>query len=485
MRLLLVISLALGGVAGLSAAGAATLEEAQQAYQAQHWEEAARILQQLTLDEDGAILLALALYRQQDFDAALPRIQEALQTAPDHLDLNRAQAEILIADRQWDQARNAIGKLQDLGAADEAAFHLARIDAAEGNIRSAEAGYRRLLTAADPALAQRAGAELVEMLQVAGNHRQAYRYAAQSSARDPDSFLSHRFEKIRPGSTEPARPLRYGYGYRVEYDDNVALLPDNFFVFGNTDDDDIRHVLHGDLIYRKPLGQHFSFFAEGHLSQSIHHDNSRFNLTRASAVAGVGQSWQRWGWRLPLEYRHDRFDGDAFSSTAVVTPGIYLKLAGELFLHFYGRYEDHDFDQVITTFDDRSGDTEAYGVLLSGRISPRWGLRSFVEHNDIDTDGSNWVREELRAYAFADYQLSPAWRIGFGARYVDADFDNLIVPFIQSRDDEGWDYYASINYRFRNQWRVRAQLTVVDHDSTLPLYEYDRNVLSFGISRDF
>ena len=120
-----------------------------------------------------------------------------------------------------------------------------------------------------------------------------------------------------------------------------------------------------------------------------------------------------------------------------------------------------------------------------GTIGERWFLRIVGETDEVDADGDNWDRDEWRAYAMAEFSPAPNWTLGVGYRYQEADFDNLHDVFLQQRRDENSEAFASLNYRFKRRWEIRGQVTFVDQKSTLEVYDFERTVLSLGISYDF
>ena len=280
--------------------------------------------------------------------------------------------------------------------------------------------------------------------------------------------------------------LKSAPGYRLDYDDNVALYPDDEAFFpGNADEEDFRHVLFGDLWYRKGFGKNLRFFSELHASHSIHQDYSEYDLTRINVVAGLGGSYAHWGWRVPVEYTHDRFDGETYRDTWAATPGFYIHLPGGLQSHFYGRFREDDYDFSPSPSEDRSGETTGAGLLLVGALSDHWFVRIFGESDEIDADGRNWDRDEWRAYAQVEYSPTPAWTLGAGYGYQEAEFENIHDVFLQPREDETSKTFASLTYRFARRWLIRAQVTFVDQESTLPVYTYDRTVISLGVNIDF
>jgi len=461
-------------------------DQAQQAFERQHWEEVETQLADHQANSREQRMLALARFQLQNFDLALPGVKSVLGEFPDDLDLNRALLVMLVGLDQNEQARQHLAQLESLGDTDFANFYRARMLAQEGDVGTAETLLRSLLDAPDADLAQQAADALIELLQNAGRHREIHPVAEQALARDPDSFSAYRFEQYTRLDQSASRSYDVSVGYRLEYDDNVALLPgQQGLIFGNPDEEDFRHVLFADLLYRRALVGGLNLFAEGHFSHSIHQDLSEFDFTRLNFLAGLGGSHSTWGWRVPVEFSHDRFDGNSFRDTWSVTPGAYLRVSTGLHTHLYLRFRSEDYERSVSVSEDRSGETTGVGLLLVGTMGDRWRLRVFAESDDIDADGRNWKREEWRVHAFAEFSPAPDWSIGAGFRYQEADFDEIHDVFLLQRKDETSQVFASLSHRFREHWQFRVQLAVVEQQSSLQTYEYERTVLNVGFSRDF
>lgn len=459
---------------------------AQQAFDREHWEEVTELLKNQQVNACNNRLAALALFHSNQYDTALPQVQSLLNSLPNDPELNRAALAMLTALGREDDARASATTLHSLGDSDFANLYTARIEQQAGNSDTAESLLRDLLAASDAALAQAAASDLIALLQSQGRYREIPAVASQAYDRNPDSFSAYRFEQYSLENQRALRSFEISAGYRLDYDDNVALYPDDqALFFGNEDQEDFRNVFFGDLWYRRSLGRNLRFFSEVHASQSIHLDYSEYDLTRINVVAGLGGSYARWGWRLPLEYTHDRFDGDAYNNYWAATPGIYFHLPGGLQSHFYGRFREDDYEQSLFPSEDRSGDTSGGGVLLVGALNEQWFVRVFAESDAIDTDGRNWDRDEWRAVAQVEYSPAAAWTLGAGYGYQEADFDNIHDVFLAERHDETSEIFASVTWRFARKWLARAQVTFMDQDSTLPVYTFDRTVISLGVNRDF
>lgn len=471
---------------GVSLAQSECAEEAEQAFERQHWEAVEGLLADRQDNACEQRILALARFHLHDFESALPRVLSLLEKFPDDLDLNRASLVMLTVLMRTEEAHRQVARLQSMGDSDFASLYQARLLVQEGDAEGAEALLHDLLEAPDAALAQEAAEQLIVLLQGSARYREVPPIAGQALARDPESFRAYWFEQFTLENQRALRPYDISLGYRIDYDDNVALLPDQQgLIFGNPDEDDYRHVLFADLLYRRVLNRHLMLFAEGHFSHSAHQDLSEFDFTRVNLLAGLGGSSSGWGWRVPVEFGHDRFDGSSFRDTWAVTPGAYLNVWGGLASHLYLRYRSEDYERSVSLSEDRSGETVGGGVLLAGKLGERWFLRLFAEADDVDADGRNWDREEWRVHTQAEFSPVPSWSIGAGFQYQEADFDEVHDVFLVRRSDETSQAFASLSYWFRERWQLRAQVTFAEQQSNLQIYDYDRTVVSLGISRDF
>ncbi len=459
-------------------------QQARKAAAVQDWLTVITLLESSPAGAERNRLLGLAYYQERDLERAQPLLRQAAELNPADQAVNLALLETLLAKSDYAAAAAWLERIPD-SSKDIYRLYRARIATATGELTEAQAIYQRLLQSQDRSIAQEAAAEYIQILQQNGDQQQAYNVAQQALRGDSDSFLSYRFAQVEAPSGGTDSTWAFSAGYRFEYDDNVALLPDQLLPAGNQDEDDFRHVLTADAIYQLALPNHWLLFGEARGSQSLHHQASEFDFTRLNALLGTGQAFDHWGWRLPAEISHDRFDGDGFSTTFTVTPGAYLRVAKNFYTHLYGRYASSDFEQVSFPEDDRSAEILGGGLLLSGHLSQRWSVRGIVEYLDYDADGSNWDRSEQQVYLYTEYGLTTDWSVGAGARYTEIDFDNLNIPFLAVRQDESWEYFLSSTYQVATGWYLRAQLSLVDHQSNIAAFDYDRLVTSLGLSWRF
>jgi len=451
-----------------------------EAYQQQNWELAIRRLESQKAEAGAMRMLALSYFRMLDFDRALPALREALLISPDDKELNSALLEVLLAERLYPEAASVSKHLENLGASDLAMLGQARIELAQGDRRLAKDQLRDLVDQGNLEVSTRAADLLIEMLYQDEQFEQAYEVAQTAMQRYPDSALAFRFSWIRP--PQPSGPgFSADLGYRIAYAANVTF-PDETVA---SNKEDFRHVLMADLLYERPFGNDWAFYAQGHFLQSFYHDLDEFNQTRIAGAVAIGQTNRKIGWRFPVEVSYDRIDGDSFRTSLITRPGFYIQFGNSFFSHFYARLQSDDYNLFRYAEEDRSGDVSGAGVLVVGQVSPRFHLRTYIEFNHYDTDGSHWKRDEIVAFAFGEFEFIPNWVAGFAFRYQDEDYDNARPIFEERQHDKSKEFYLTLNHEFAEKWRWRGQISLIDHQSNIPIFDYDRNVYSFSIIRDF
>lgn len=450
-----------------------------EAYQDQNWQVAIGQLASQK-DEPGAMrLLALSYYQSFDFEQALPALNQALLLTPDDIELNSALLDVLLAGQMNAEAVEVAAHLDQLGATGIAMFGQARVELLDGDRSLAKEQLHSLVDEADPELAARAADVLVEALYADHEYDWAHEVAQTIIQRNPDSPIAYRFSWFSPENPTPPG-FRTDLGYRFEYDDNVTV-PDTDFASG---EDDYRHVLMADVLYEHPFADNWSFYAQGHFLQTLHQEFDQFDLTRISVSAAIGRTGVKTGWRLPLEIEHDRLDGNSFRTSLAALPGFYIQL-GDYFSHFYARLQTDDYEIVYFPEDDKSGDVFGGGLLFVGQVSTRFKIHSYLEYKRHNTDGLNWQRDEIVVFAYGEFDISPKWIAGLALRYQQEDFDNTRKIFAEPQKNESKEIYLNLTHQFTRKWRWRGQISMVNHESNIAVFDFERNIYSFSVVREF
>lgn len=432
---------------------------------------------------DQRTYLGLSLFQLQHYGEAVLYLETALAADPENLRLRRALAQALFETGQMPAALAVLQPLVSDGDID-AMILSGQIYLAQGDIRQARSVFEQALrSTSDPHKLQQINLGLAPIYRTQGDRTVVTDIRSRMSEIDPENPAAKDFAEI--GSLDQAgRPFRLELGYRMEYDSNVGAYPGGAVEGVPSDESDWRNVLFGDALGHVPLGRGFTLYGEAHLRGGAHHTEDQYDYFDQTWVASLGWSSVRgYGFRLPVEYSDLDMDNGVGRSLWAVSPGFVWNPNNDISTYFYARFENMDYDGFSSPSEDRSGDADRYGasvVWLSN--SGRTSLRGTLEFGSDDTDGRNWQRDVQHFYVRADHKLDDRWSIDGGLEFYNYDFDNVHDLFLTTREDDLWSLFASLNYQLSQDWKLTLSGAMFESDSNIDLYEYDRYVISAGVT---
>jgi hypothetical protein len=142
--------------------------------------------------------------------------------------------------------------------------------------------------------------------------------------------------------------------------------------------------------------------------------------------------------------------------------------------------------------DDREGWYKWAGATLGQyffdqKLAIKGGAGYF--HFDTDDDADRFAHEGPDLFLGG---VAQAWQNGsVFARvgYRKYDFEGLEPGFPDPRDEDEWRYTLGFQHNFTSgvldKWALTGNWTHTDNDSNVPIYDYDRDQISLGLSRNF
>jgi tetratricopeptide (TPR) repeat protein len=413
-------------------------------------------------------------------DAVIP-LRTALEQAPDERRIRLMLARSLFHTDQLNEARDVLSTLDHRDTS--ASVLRAQIALAAGDYVLAQAEMEQVLAAGpDSSELEAAALVLAPMYERQGKTEQIHSLYNRVRLAAPGSFTTAWLEQLTASAGDRQRPWRVEMGYRLEHDSNVPSAPQNqTFFTGPSRRSDLRNVIYADVLGQHQLGNGFSLFGGAHLNYGAHDKLDELDYLHQNWVGALGWSNNRIGVRMPIEYRHLSVDGHTRSDAWSLAPGVVLKTSENITNYFYIRAEKRDYDDINRKTEDRSGDALLAGasIFIDG---DKTDWRAIAEYGQEDADGSNWERDVFHLYMKADHQLTPKWSLSGGAEYRNNDHDNLHDLFLKRRDDDVISIFAYLNYLISKDWEASLGALVLDSDSNISQYDYDREVISLGVT---
>lgn len=294
------------------------------------------------------------------------------------------------------------------------------------------------------------------------------------------------------GAPAGARPRRWAFWQRGfgGYDTNAIALGDDTQV---PTGDRRRDAWFGGLAaggwYRIDLSDAFDVVLSADGSRTVYNEIARANTDEARV--GVGADWrasERIAAHVEVTLDHTEFGYDPFETGLTVAPSVAVEETGWLTGRVEYRYVTREVSQAFGPVLDPDGHATSVAARQTARV-PGTELRLdlLYEHVWNVTEGREFDYDSDAVSFAASHPV--AWGIVATARvgYTAAGYDNASAADRagEHRDDDIWAVQFGLRRAFGEHWSVSLSGTVVDHESDVDLYDYDRNIWGWAVEHRF
>ncbi len=471
--------------------GASPLAEGQHQFSLENYEEAALLLEKSRAanlsDQTVVRMLGLTYFNILKYEKALPLLRQARLTDRDDLVVHYALADVYLGMLMLDEAGESIGQLEE-GQADDWRTRMSRgrLCLVEGKTQCAIEGLTdgaRL----HPPIACRAALDLVDLYVDRGELKRAEEVARAALKAAPEAFevveLGKKLEQLLVSGNqvgEKQKAYRLHLGYRLELDnyllvDSAAPLPQP--------EEDWRHVFSAGLSGYRPLENEKHLYGEMRLYHSSHNEMSTFDQGQFYGLGGVKWVMGRYMFRLPVEYVWSSLDDDYYHSSLSLVPDVGFKLGRTSTLYGLFRYQEDSYPDQVRAAEKRSGHKHRLGLMWRGAFSGQRGwFSTYVARIETSGAGNNWNYDELQISGRLTFQFSKRWAGSLTLMYGDQQFADLHDIYLLYRHDRYYQWLPELTYRWTKQWSLKLHGVVIDRDSSIADYSYDRQVVGLGMN---
>lgn len=214
------------------------------------------------------------------------------------------------------------------------------------------------------------------------------------------------------------------------------------------------------------------------------------NDTYDEYLYGVGvareQDLGQWNTRSHLSVNRSNYSDEDFQSIIKLDLKGYRSLSSRERLILRYRFEDINSDNAIYDYLQgwRQKARIEYRNYQSGYTGRLYYELELNDREDINlaTYAASYspVRQTLRGKY--THIFDPAWQLTTDLAYRTSDYP---ATFTQDRDDNRWQLALDVDYRFDKTSKLRLRMKHTDNESTIDVYDYDKNVVSIGFSKLF
>ena len=241
--------------------------------------------------------------------------------------------------------------------------------------------------------------------------------------------------------------------------------------------------LGGNVQYIRPFSPRWRWLNMAQLSHRSYTDTSEFNTQQWRLASGLSYRQGDWELSSRVSAGQTYLDGDANNDIAALNGAWRLDVSARLqtrlqFKLGNVRYDDalsvRDVDQWLVSAGFSRRTTLAYGGEL--------GLDLIGGHDEAVEKSSPYSRDVLGAGLFATTQLSPRWRFHANTNLLQGRYDGTFFGI--ERNDVQWFTVAGLRFTDNRlkDWAFGLELSYVDNQSDVELYEYDRFDLALSVS---
>jgi len=268
--------------------------------------------------------------------------------------------------------------------------------------------------------------------------------------------------------------LRGGLGY----DDNINIAPTDITL----EQSGSFYDLFASVDYLLKGSRKDGWMAGASFYNISYFDSSNYDETRYGAGLNKIDTFGLWSTRLSARLDKLTYAGDDYQTIAGVHASAKQRLSKMERLQLRYRYEDIGSDNVLYDYLDGWRQQVRAEYRYYGKADNK-RLYYELELNDRqDTVNASYspTRHTIRAVYTRNLDKKTRWSGDIAYRSSTYDYP-ATAP--QNRDDTRWRLGIQMDYHLSKTLRFRGQLVHTNNDSSLPQYDYTRNVFRLNLSK--
>ena len=308
--------------------------------------------------------------------------------------------------------------------------------------------------------------------------------------RAPGSDLAgfaRQYQSLLEKRIEAERPLRLTLNASHQYDTNVVLKPLDETLAPNITDEESR-VSTTNLIvdYLPALKGPWLFNAQYAFNGNFHdkfihtHDSISNSLYLAP-----GYNFGKSALNLSTRYVHSLVRSPSYKKylgSLEVGPLYRQLLTENQIAEVFGGFTQKDYFQPVLD-PDEDRDSLGWHFYTSYVWIPKAGafFNLRIEMGNDNTEGVNWKNLFKGASISTTIPLTPKLELQLSGQVYSQDFRHPNTFFLVTRNDTNYTGTVGLSWEFFKNTNLLLQFTPTRVNSTIPIYEYERELYSLGI----
>ncbi|MEE8575378.1 MAG: outer membrane beta-barrel protein, partial [Thermodesulfobacteriota bacterium] len=302
------------------------------------------------------------------------------------------------------------------------------------------------------------------------------------------AILSGQYVDMIKNRIDELRPLHVNLNVGYEYDNNVLLKPSDQAIAGAiTGQGDSRAVALFQVEYQPKTEGSVKIKMQYSLFRSEYEDIDTHNVTSHTAALVPSYKVENGVLELLLSYNYTWVDDYEYLRTFTASPGVTFLMQPGFLGQLGAMYQKKEFIRpaLMLTEDRDARNYAAYIGWIKLFSKQKAFLRARYTLNRELSKGNNWSYTGHKLGASASAPLYKELRMSVAGELFYQRHDGWNTNFGVKRQDLVWTGNVGLSYELYRKLDLLFKYTYTRGDSTIALYDYEKNVTGLSINFKF
>ncbi len=244
--------------------------------------------------------------------------------------------------------------------------------------------------------------------------------------------------------------------------------------------------LTGGVSFRTPLSKNLSLFGAAQGSVRTNWNESAFDPSYTDFTVGLNYKRFIDSFTVALQRNNFDIDGDRFRKSHGITGQWQRQLDDQNQISVFVQTSDLNYPNTGVRDAQRSIVGAGWGHAFSGDKAPVIFLSGYYGKEDVDDSAFDFLSNDIYGARLGGQLVLNYKLVAYAnASYEIREHDKQDPAFLQTREDDQFDFSVGLRYLPLPGWTIRPQLSYLHNDSNISLFDFDRTVLSVNFRKDF
>jgi TolA-binding protein len=441
----------------------------------------------------AAYYLGATLKRMQRFNDAIPHLRDAVTLQPPVDQAFLELADAYYAVDRTDEALHALAVSERQGIEPGQTAFLKGLVYAKKRKHADAVVFLEKAKAIDSKLTVAADVQIAMIYQRLGRQTEARDLFQSVADKDPDSEAGL---MARQQADDLTARLNKKFTFTVtanaqeQYDSNVLLKPDSASsatdISGKSDTSTALSLRAEYIpVVRAPYGRKFLYNAYLNAYRKLKTYDIQSHTLGATFIRQMGENSAS----LPIMFNYTLLDNSKYLQALALTPTFTFVTGEDQYAQAQIKYQKKNYASAPMNADeDRNSYDAGAGLSWFHLIAEQKGFLSFkYEFNREAADGANWsyMGNKIGAGALVPCPSQDRLKLALNLEAFRQNFDKINTFYGLQRTDTSYTGSAQLLYKLTRTVDAQLMYIAMNTDSTIPVYEYHKSIVSVGLNARF